>query len=67
MIIGEPIPTKGMVTRQMDELSARVWKMMSDIYNSRSALAECHPERGRAEQSVSDSGDPLGRDNSLVG
>lgn len=32
MIIGEPIPTTGMVPRQMDELSARVRQIMSDIY-----------------------------------
>ena len=34
MIIGEPIPTTGMVPRQMNELSARVRKVMSDIYYS---------------------------------
>jgi 1-acyl-sn-glycerol-3-phosphate acyltransferase len=32
MIIGEPIPTTGMVPRQMDELSARVRQVMADIY-----------------------------------
>jgi 1-acyl-sn-glycerol-3-phosphate acyltransferase len=41
MIIAEPIPTKGMVTRQMDELSARVRKVMSDIYYSYAAVL--HP------------------------
>jgi 1-acyl-sn-glycerol-3-phosphate acyltransferase len=37
MIIGEPIPTNGMVPRQMDELAARAHQTMSDIYYSRSA------------------------------
>lgn len=32
MIIGEPISTKGMVPRQMDELSARVRQLMADTY-----------------------------------
>jgi len=32
MVIGEPIPTTGMVPRQMDELSTRVRQIMSDIY-----------------------------------
>jgi len=40
MIIGEPIPTTGMVPRQMDELSARVRKVMADIYDSHSKLPE---------------------------
>lgn len=66
MIVGEPIPTKGMVPRQMDELSARVRQVMSDIYYSRSTSFQCHPERGRAEQSASESKDPLDRDDSLV-
>jgi len=38
MIIGEPIPTEGMVPRQMEELSARVHQIMSDIYYSRSSI-----------------------------
>ncbi len=66
MIIGEPIPTKGMVPRQMDELSARVRKVMADTYYARAPSLVCHPERGRREQSPSESKDPLDRDNSLV-
>ena len=39
MIIGEPIPTLGMVPRQMDELSARVRKVMFDAYYAHAVLA----------------------------
>lgn len=74
MIVGEPISTKGMVPRQMDELSAHVRRVMSDIYYSRSTSLECPPERGRPEPSPSESKacpersrrDPLDRDDSLV-
>ena len=66
MIVGQPISTKGMVPRQMDELSARVRQVMSEIYCSRSSSCECPPERGRREQSPSESKDPLDRDDSLV-
>jgi len=38
MIIGEPISTEGMVPRQMDELSAKVRKVMADTYSSRGKL-----------------------------
>ena len=37
MIVGEPISTKGMVPRQMDELAARVRKIMADVYYSHSS------------------------------
>ena len=40
MIIGEPIATTGMVPRQMNELSARVRKVMADIYYAHSKLPE---------------------------
>lgn len=67
MIIGEPIPTTGMLPRQMDELSARVRKVMADTYYAHTISLDCHPERGRREQSPSESKDPLDRDDSLVG
>ena len=53
MIVGEPIPTKGMVPRQMDKLSARVREVMADMYYSRKRDSfECHPERSdRRERS----------------
>jgi len=35
MIIGEPIQTTGMGPRQMDELAARVRRIMADLYYSR--------------------------------
>jgi len=38
MIIGEPIPTIGLVPRQMDELAAKARKVMADIYYSRAKL-----------------------------
>jgi len=38
MVIAEPIPTTGMVPRQMDELAARVRQVMSDVYYTHAAL-----------------------------
>ena len=38
MIIAEPIPTLGMVPRQMDELASRVRQVMSDIYYAHTEL-----------------------------
>jgi 1-acyl-sn-glycerol-3-phosphate acyltransferase len=38
MIIAEPIPTTGMVPRQMDELATRVRQVMSDLYYKHTAL-----------------------------
>jgi 1-acyl-sn-glycerol-3-phosphate acyltransferase len=66
MIIGEPIPTTGMVPRQMDELAARARQIMSDIYYAHANLSPCHPERERVEQSASESKDPLDRDQYSV-
>jgi len=62
MIIGQPIPTTGMVPRQMDELAARARQIMADIYHAHSSLSPCHPEREHAEQGASESKDPLDRD-----
>jgi hypothetical protein len=50
----------------MDELSARVHKIMSEICRSRSTVSKCDPERGLAEQSAAGSRDHLDRDDSLV-
>ena len=50
MIICEPIPTTGMVPRQMDELSARVRQIMYDTYYAHSTHSLSHPERRRAER-----------------
>ena len=47
MVIGEPIPTTGMVPRKMDELAARVHKIMHDMYYQRVA------NRQQAANSVS--------------
>jgi 1-acyl-sn-glycerol-3-phosphate acyltransferase len=74
MIVGEPISTKGMAPREMDQLSARVRQVMSDIYYSRSTSLEDPSERGPAEQIAPESNlcseqsrrDPLDRDDSLV-
>jgi 1-acyl-sn-glycerol-3-phosphate acyltransferase len=35
MIVGEPIPTTGMVPREMDKLATRVREVMADMYYSR--------------------------------
>ncbi len=40
MIVGAPIPTTGMVPRQMDELSARVREVMAEVYYSRAKLPQ---------------------------
>jgi 1-acyl-sn-glycerol-3-phosphate acyltransferase len=50
MIIGEPIPTVGMVPREMDKLSARVREVMLSMYKSRIAVLPRGPERGRVER-----------------
>ena len=47
MIIGEPIPTTGMVPRQMDELASRVRKVMYDTYYAQV------PKRQRVANTVS--------------
>jgi 1-acyl-sn-glycerol-3-phosphate acyltransferase len=65
MIIGDPVPTTGMVSRQMEELSARVRQVMYDTYYSHASKDVCHPERGR-EHSASESKEPLKRDQSPV-
>jgi 1-acyl-sn-glycerol-3-phosphate acyltransferase len=38
MIVGEPIPTKGMVPREMDKLAARVREVMATMYYSRAKV-----------------------------
>ncbi len=43
MIIGEPVPTTGMVPRQMDELAAKVRQIMADIYYAHSKLPMPEP------------------------
>ncbi|HEX8800882.1 MAG TPA: hypothetical protein VF772_19830, partial [Terriglobales bacterium] len=47
MIIGEPIPTTGMLPRQMDELAARVRTVMHDTYYAQV------PKRQRVANTVS--------------
>jgi 1-acyl-sn-glycerol-3-phosphate acyltransferase len=39
MIVGEPIPTTGMVPREMDKLAARVREVMAEMYYSRTNLS----------------------------
>ena len=38
MIVGEPIPTTGMLPREMDKLATRVREVMADIYYSRAKV-----------------------------
>ena len=38
MLVGEPIPTKGMVPREMDKLAARAREVMADAYYSHAKL-----------------------------
>ena len=55
MIIGEPIPTTGMIPRQMDELSAHVRELMADIYYAHSKLPapEIHPKVAVNSETIS--------------
>src|SRR5450631_4138429 len=39
MIVGEPIPTIGMIPREMNKLAARVREVMAEMYYSRSQVA----------------------------
>ena len=39
MIVGEPIPTTGMIPREMNKLAARVREVMAEMYYSRSQVA----------------------------
>jgi 1-acyl-sn-glycerol-3-phosphate acyltransferase len=52
MIIGQPIPTIGMVPRQMDKLSAQVREVMLAMYESRAKGAGVIPNGGRAATGV---------------
>jgi len=51
VIVGEPIPTAGLVSRDMEALSARVHKSMSDLFYAHSKVevptAEVQPENSR--------------------
>ncbi len=40
MIIGEPIPTAGMVPREMDKLAANVREVMAAIYYSHAKVSD---------------------------
>ena len=54
MIVGEPIPTAGMVPREMEKLATHVREVMADMYYSRAKVSA--PElasNGDAEESVS--------------
>lgn len=44
LIIGEPIPTTGLVSRDMEALSARVHQAMSDLFYAHSKLPRPAPE-----------------------
>ncbi|HEY4963047.1 MAG TPA: lysophospholipid acyltransferase family protein, partial [Terriglobales bacterium] len=39
MIVGEPIPTTGMIPREMNKLAARVREVMAEMYYSRAQVA----------------------------
>ena len=52
MIIGEPIPTSGMIPREMDKLSARVRDVMLEMYNSRVKLTGVIPSEVTAGNEV---------------
>jgi 1-acyl-sn-glycerol-3-phosphate acyltransferase len=43
LIVGDPIPTTGMVSRDMEALSQRVHQAMSDLYYANSTLAAPSP------------------------
>jgi 1-acyl-sn-glycerol-3-phosphate acyltransferase len=45
LIVGDPIPTTGLVGRDMEALSARVHQAMSDLFYANSLLPEPLPEK----------------------
>lgn len=53
MIVGEPIPTKGMVPREMDKLGAHVREVMAEMYYSRAKVPP--PEKKATVEAQSDS------------
>ncbi len=52
LIIGEPIPTTGLVTRDMDALSARVRQAMSDLFYAHANLPTPQPTPAATTGSV---------------
>jgi 1-acyl-sn-glycerol-3-phosphate acyltransferase len=69
MIVGEPIPTTGMVPREMDKLAARVREVMAEMYYSRTnlsrvILSEATAGRGVEEPTPSQPKGSLPSDNS---
>jgi 1-acyl-sn-glycerol-3-phosphate acyltransferase len=69
MIVGEPIPTKGMSPREMDKLAARVREVMAEMYYSRTNLSRVILSEATAgsaveEPALSQSKGPLPSDSS---
>ena len=52
LIIGEPIPTAGLVPRDMEALSARVHQSMSALLDDNSKLAGPIPEASIQDTSI---------------
>lgn len=65
MIIGEPIPTVGMVPRDMDKLAGHVREVMAAIYYSHAASLGCHPEQSESVGRASGVEGPLPSENSV--
>jgi 1-acyl-sn-glycerol-3-phosphate acyltransferase len=53
LIVGDPIPTVGLVSRDMDALSARVHQAMSDLFDAHSTLPARVPVGSGAPRSPS--------------
>jgi 1-acyl-sn-glycerol-3-phosphate acyltransferase len=56
MIIGEPIPTKGLHVREMDKLAQQVREVMAEMYYSRWKPALVMARSGETNPSAVDAG-----------
>ena len=52
LIVGDPIPTAGLVSRDMEALSARVRQAMSDLFYAHSPLPAPASEEAQPETKI---------------
>jgi 1-acyl-sn-glycerol-3-phosphate acyltransferase len=65
MVVGEPIPTTGMVPRDMDKLAAHVREVMAAIYYSHATSLGRHPEQSESVGRTNGVEGPLSGENSV--
>ncbi len=68
LVIGEPIPTTGLVSRDMEALSARVHQAMCDLFYAHSSIPRPTPQTDAAtsQTTTSDTGAPALADETLL-